>query len=129
MSVIPKISYHNVPASPALERLIQSEASKLERFFERIVSCRVLVELTNSSQLRGSPYHVRIELGVPGEQLVVNHSADVRPAAPSADSERVEVRKAMEHEPEHKDPQLAVRDAFHKLERRLVDYARRKSGR
>jgi ribosome-associated translation inhibitor RaiA len=128
VDVQPQISYRDVAASPALERLIQAEAAKLAHFFDGIVSCRVLVEHTHRRHKRGSPYHVRIELNVPGEQLVVNHTDDVRPAPPSSDEEPERVRKAAEHEAEHKDPQLAVRDAFHALTRRLQQYAKRRKG-
>lgn len=127
MSVHPQVSYRDVVASPALERLIEAEVAKLEHFFDGIVSCRVLVEHTHRRR-HGSPYHVRLELGVPGEQLVVNHTDDVRPVPPASDDEPERVRKAAEHEAEHKDPQLAVRDAFHALTRRLQQYAKRRKG-
>ncbi len=125
MSVQPQITYRDVAASAALDRLIEAEAAKLEHFFDGIVSCRVLVEHTHRRHRRGSPYRVRIELGVPGEPLVVNHTDDVRPVPPWSD-EPERVRKAAEHEAEHKDPQLAIRDAFHTLTRRLQEYVKRR---
>lgn len=125
MAFRPQISYRSVPPSSELDRLIQDEASKLARFFDRIVSCRVLVEPAHRRHRQGSPFHIRIELGVPGDQLVVSHTADTRPAPPANDEERARRSKALEHEPHHKDPALAVRDAFHKLERRVAEYAAR----
>ncbi len=126
MTVQPQISYRDVSPSADLDRLIQAEAAKLEHFFDGILSCRVLVEHTHRRHKYGSPFHVRIELAVPGEQLVVNHTDDVRPAAPASDDEPVRVRKAAEGAVEHKDARLAVRDAFHTVTRRLQDYVKRR---
>lgn len=123
-----QISYRNVLPSGAFERLIREEAEKLRRFFDRIVSCRVLIEQAHKRQGRGSPFHVRIELTVPGEQLVVSHAADARPVPPLSDGGPARNRGSSEHEPQHRDAGLAIRDAFHKVERQLQDYAARKNG-
>ena len=128
MSIVAQIKYHNAPPSAALDRLIQAETSKLQRFFDRIVSCRVLVEHDRRRNQPNPPFVVRIELTVPGERIVVNNSVDARAAIPSEDDELLQVRKT-EHEADSHSPRIAVRDAFHKLERRLQEYARRKSGR
>ncbi len=66
MAVQPQIAYRDVEASPALERLIQAEAAKLERFFHGIVSCRVLIEHSHRRHKHGSPFNVRIDLSLPG---------------------------------------------------------------
>ncbi|HTJ27499.1 MAG TPA: HPF/RaiA family ribosome-associated protein [Candidatus Limnocylindria bacterium] len=122
-----QISYRNVLPSGALERLIRDEAAKLERFFERITSCHVLIEQLHRRRADGSPFHVRIELGVPGELLVVSHTADVRPLFPLNDEADARFRPPSHQDPA-KDPKLAIRQAFHKLERQLQDFARRKTG-
>lgn len=123
MAVQPQIAYRDVEPSAALERLIQAEAAKLERFFHGIVSCRVLVEHGHRRHKHGSPFTVRIELSLPGTELVVNHVDDVRPAPPASDDEPARVRKSAERE-SHKDPQLAVRAAFTTLTRRLQEYVK-----
>jgi ribosome-associated translation inhibitor RaiA len=123
MAVQPQIAYRDVEPSPALERLIQAETTKLERFFHGIVSCRVLVELSNRRHKHGSPYNVRLDLSLPGAELVVNHSDDVRPVPPTSDDEPERVHKSAEHEG-HKDPQLAVRAAFATLTRRLREHVK-----
>ena len=79
MAVQPQIAYRDVEPSPALERLIQAETAKLERFFHGIVTCRVLIEHSHRRHKHGSPYNVRIDLSLPGAELVVNHVDDVRP--------------------------------------------------
>ena len=123
MAVQPQIAYRDVEASPELEGLIQAEAAKLERFFAGIVTCRVLVEHSHRRHKHGSPYNVRIDLSLPGAELVVNHSDDVRPVPPVSDDEPERVHKSAEHEG-HKDPQLAVRAAFATLTRRLQEHVK-----
>ena len=123
MAVQPQIAYRDVEPSPALDRLIQAEAAKLERFFHGIVSCRVLIEHSHRRHKHGSPFNVRIDLSLPGAELVVNHSDDVRPAPPASDDEPERVHKSAEHEG-HKEPQLAVRAAFATLTRRLQEHVK-----
>jgi ribosome-associated translation inhibitor RaiA len=122
-----QVSYRNVLPSGALERLVRAETTKLERFFERITSCHVLIEQLHRRRAEGSPFHVRVELGVPGDQLVVSHTADTRPLFPLSDDDSAHLRPPSAQEPS-KDPKLAIRQAFHKLERKLQDYARKKNG-
>ncbi len=123
--VQPQISYRDVPPSPALDHLVQTEAAKLEHFFGRILNCRVHIENIHRRRVRGSAFHVRIELSVPGELLVVNHSDDVRPLS-SGDDNSARSGKLPERQAEHKDPQLAVRDAFRTATSRLQDYVRQR---
>jgi hypothetical protein len=123
MAVHAQVAYRDVDPSPELERLIQAEAAKLERFFHGIVSCRVLVEHTHRRHRHGSPFNVRIELSLPGTELVVNHSDDVRPVPPASDDAPERVHKSAEHEG-FKDPRLAVRAAFATLTRRLQEYVK-----
>ena len=151
MAVQPQIAYRDVEPSPALERLVQAEAAKLERFFHGIVSCRVLIEHANRRHKHGSPFNVRIDLSLPGAELVVNHSDDVRPTRatassrpwtsrtvttrsapsgstrptpPASDDEPERVHKSAEHEG-HKDARLAVRAAFTTLNRRLREHVKK----
>ena len=125
MAVQPQIAYRDVEPSPALERLIKAEAAKLERFVHGIVSCRVLVEHTHRRHKHGSPFNVRIDLSLPGAELVVNHTDDVRPVPPASDDAPERVHKSAEREG-HKDPQLAVRAAFSTLTRRLQEYVKQR---
>jgi ribosome-associated translation inhibitor RaiA len=96
-------TYRDSPRSPALDALIEEEAAKLEQFFDRITSCRVLIERAEHHQRQDAPFHIRIDLRVPGEEIVVNRSPD------AAD----------------KDAPLAVRTAFHEARRQLQDYVAR----
>lgn len=127
MSLLVETTYRDIPRSDAVDTLVQKEISTLERFFNRIISCRTLIEKPYEHHVRGAPFRIRIELGVPGKKLIVNHTPTVRDDA-FWDEETRRLTKISEVDAEHKHLRLALHDAFHKACRRLQDYARRKSG-
>jgi|SRR5579872_4971578 len=118
-----RVSYRDVEPSETLERLAQTEAAKLERFFDGIVSCRVLIEHAHRRHHEGSPFNVRIELNVPGKDLSVNHVPDVH--AQLVGNETIQVHKTADVDAANKDPTIAIRGAFKKMRRQLQNYARR----
>lgn len=119
-------TFKNVPQSDVLEQLINTEAAKLERFFDRITRCRVLVEKPHRHHRTGAPYHVRIELDVPGDAIIIGSTPSEHAALARGEVERL--RKSDELDTVHKYVQLAVQDAFRRAGRRLQDYARREAG-
>ncbi len=112
--------------SGAVTARIEAEAAKLDEFFPRITSCRVVVEAPHRHHKLGELFHVRIELGVPGKELVVSHEPSPR-AALSHDDEAA-LKKHIEIHPEHKDVYVVVRDAFASARRQLQDYVKRLRG-
>ena len=100
-----QITFHQLPPSPALEADVRQRVDALATFFGRIVSCRVLIEAPHHHHQQGRHYRVRIEIGVPGEQIVVGRSPDEHAA--------------------HADPYVAVRDAFRAARRQLEDHVSR----
>lgn len=74
-----QITVRNLPHSAALEERIRESAAKLEEFHPRIVSCRVAIEASGKHRRSGRQFEVRIDVRVPGEELVANraHSEDV----------------------------------------------------
>jgi ribosomal subunit interface protein len=100
-----QITFRDMDPSPAIEARIREKAAKLERFFDRITSCRVVVEARNKHQRTGRLYAVRIDLRLPGEEVVAGHG------------------HPQDHA--HEDVHVAIRDAFDALGRRLEDHARR----
>jgi len=111
MQIPLKIAFEGgLEASDALRERIESEVSKLERFSDRITSCRVAVIGRSGHQHQGDLYQVHIQLVMPGrDDVMINHN-------PSADHA-------------HEDAYLAIRDAFNSLRRRLQDHERRFAGR
>jgi len=104
-----EITFRDLPHSDAVEARIRDKAAKLEAFCEDIIGCRVVVEAPHRHRHKGRIYHVRIDLTVPDEELVVSRD----PAGNHA----------------HEDVYVAVRDAFDAARRQLQDYARRRRGR
>ena len=108
MQLNPEITFRGFPHSDALEADIREKVDKLDRFFEHIMSCRVVVESGHKHHHKGNIYHVRVALTVPGRELVVS-------------------RDPKQHQA-HQDPFVAVRDAFDAARRQLEDYARQLRG-
>src|SRR6516164_3842933 len=71
-------TFRNTDASPAVAAQVQEEADKLDKYFCRITSCRVIVEAPHRHHRHGEPFHIRIELGVPGKELVVTHEPNLK---------------------------------------------------
>lgn len=112
--------------SEAVTARVNAEAAKLDTFFDRITSCRVVIEAPHRHHKWGELFHVRIELGVPGTELVVSHEPTPR-AVLRLDDEAA-LKKHIELHPEHKDVYVAVRDAFTSARRQLQDYVKRLRG-
>jgi cold shock CspA family protein/ribosome-associated translation inhibitor RaiA len=110
MQIPLQISYHHCDASEALSALIRERAAELERFHPNLVSCHVVVERAGEHHRHGKGAHfrVRIELTVPGDQVVVSRDPEQRTTG--------------------EDPHLAVSEAFHAARRQLQDLARRRRG-
>lgn len=120
-----QVTFRNTEGQARLEQLVQKEAAKLEQFYGRITSCRVIVERPQRAQ-SSKLYHVRIDLGVPNSELVVKHMPTLH-----GTFEDLQLEKSRE-EPEsvlvHKTPERAIHEAFHEMRRRLQDYARKQEG-
>jgi ribosomal subunit interface protein len=71
-----QITFRDVPHSTALEDLVRERASKLETFSDRIVGCRVALETPHRHHHNGKQYSVRIDLTVPGDELVVSSDGE-----------------------------------------------------
>jgi ribosome-associated translation inhibitor RaiA len=99
MRVPLQITVLNLPRSAALEARVRKIAEKLEKFHTRIVSCRVSIEELRRHRSSGRLFHVRVDLRIPGREIVSNHRHD-------------------------KDPYLALRDTFLSLRRQLEDSTR-----
>lgn len=109
MDIPLQITFRNMDRSPTVEDRVRERAERLEKVYDHITSCRVVVEAPERRRHKGKLFHVRIELGVPGTELVVNRHPRDKHA--------------------HEDVYVAVRDAFDAARRRLEDYVRRLDGR
>ncbi|RPH76923.1 MAG: 30S ribosomal protein S30, partial [Nitrospiraceae bacterium] len=71
MNLTPQITFRSMKSQPRLEEAVLKETARLERFFDRMTSCRVMIQGPKRQQR--NLYHVRIDIGVPKERLVVDH--------------------------------------------------------
>jgi cold shock CspA family protein/ribosome-associated translation inhibitor RaiA len=126
MQLTPTITFRGVERTPALEAEVITRLGKLETYYQRIMGCRVLVELVQRHHEAGNRYHVRIDLTVPGEEIVVAHEASLRATGQDVDAEKI--TRLAEPDPERKHARVAIREAFDIARRRLQDYARRQRG-
>ncbi len=108
MKLIPQISFHNVEETEAIANSILEKLERIDRLYPRITSCRVLVDAPHQHHHKGKLFRVRIDLMIPGKEIVVN-------------------RDPAQHDA-HKDLYVAIRDAFSSAERLLVESVRTQRG-
>ena len=98
-----QVTFRNIPPSEAIETHIKEKAAKLDRFYDRIMSCRFVVDRTQQRQRQGKLFGVRIDITVPRKELAVTRE-------------------------ENEDVYVAIRDAFDAVCRRLEEHGRRERG-
>jgi ribosomal subunit interface protein len=103
MEIPVQISFHGIKPSDSLHDDIRERAGKLDRYYPHIVGCRVVLELAGKHKRKGKLLSARIDLKVPGGEIVVTKEHD-------------------------EDLQVALRDAFDAARRRLEDYGRKQRG-
>jgi cold shock CspA family protein len=109
MQVPLHVSFEGIHHSDVIEARIREEADKLEEFFGRIISGRVVVARPQHRHHKGDIYHIRVHLVVPdAADIVVSRE----PAATGA----------------HEDVYVTIRDAFKAARRQLQDIARKRGG-
>jgi len=98
-----QITVRDMPTSLALEDHLRKKAMKLNQFCHQINSCRIVIDVPQKHKHQGKLFGVTIGLTVPGKELVVNRKFD-------------------------EDIYVAIRDAFHALQRQLESYASKRRG-
>ncbi|HKQ12650.1 MAG TPA: HPF/RaiA family ribosome-associated protein [Steroidobacteraceae bacterium] len=98
-----RITFRHMHSSPAVEARVRELVERLERFYDRITGCHVVVEAPPAHRNKGAPFEVKIDLTVPGGEIAVR-------------SERAEQEA-------HMDVYVALRDAFDSARRRLQAYS------
>ena len=96
-----QITFRDMSPSPGIAAHVERRAAKLDTYYDRIVKCHVVVEAPHRHKTHGKRFHVRIDLHVPGRELVVSRNPD----------------DAKE------DAHVAIDDAFADAERVLEDFA------
>jgi len=99
MQLEPEITFRDIEGSPAVEAKVRERLERLERHHPGIMGCRVVIEAHHRHRHQGKLFHVRVDLTVPGHELVVSRDPEQHQA--------------------HEDAYVAVRDAFDAMERQL----------
>ena len=115
MSTPVYVTFRHMTARPELEEYAREQAGRLDRFYARIVDCRVLLEPTDAGVLRAA-----VEVTVPGERLVASFESEPERVG-IADSERQTVPQARWLH--------ALHEAFASAGRMLETYAGRRLAR
>ena len=126
MQTEPQIVFHGISSSTALETEVRERIAWLEKFYDDIVSCRVVVEVPDRHHSAGRHFRVNVELTVPGETIVVSHEPSRHAALKDADV--AEHAKVEDVQTVHRHARAAIHDAFNAARRRLQDFARRQRG-
>lgn len=108
MKVPLQVTFRHTDRSDSVEARIRERAEKLDRIFNQIVTGRVVVDLPAQRHRKGKVFLVRIDITVPGKELVVNRDPLLNHA--------------------HEDVYVAVEDAFDAMERILKEYSREIQG-
>lgn len=98
MSIPLEITMLDIEKTAPIEERIQKKAEKMATFYDRIESCKVVVEEPQKHKHQGKLFNVRIEVNVPGKQLIVNKHPN-------------------------EDLYVAIRDSFQAMYRQLEDYS------
>jgi ribosomal subunit interface protein len=103
MQVPLQIAFRDVGQSEALAADIRKQATRLDRYCDHIMSCRVTLGTVAAHKQQGKLYEVHVDLRVPGDELV----------------------STQKHANE--DAYVAIRDAFEAAQRQLEAYVGRRS--
>lgn len=117
-----QITFRNITPSGGIENDIRERIDHLETFHPDLIACRVTVEVPHQHRAHGRSIHVRVELSLPGEDVVVDSGTRGDPSAAIGSHKR---HKHEDVDARHKDAAVAIRDAFDAARRRLQDAARR----
>jgi ribosomal subunit interface protein len=98
-----QITARDIELTDGIKAEIAERAGKLDKFYDRIMRCRVVVECPKRHLNDGKLYNIRIVMKVPGGEIAVKRELN-------------------------KDLYVAIRDAFDAARRKLEDFSREQHG-
>jgi cold shock CspA family protein len=122
MSFEPRITFRGIERSPGIEVDVRKRLDKLRTYCSSILAASVLIEPRQRHHRGGNRFHIRIDLSVPGETILIAHEASLRPTVRATRTSKV--RKQDELDRSRRYLGVAIREAFAQARRRLQDYAR-----
>lgn len=102
-----EITYRGMDSSPSVTARAEEHAADLIAHAPEIVGCRVVIEAPTAHHHHGQPFHVRLHVEIPGDDIVID-----REPGRGADA--------------HQDVYVALTDAFQVARRRLEESNRKR---
>ncbi len=76
MDIPLELAFHNMAPSDGLSTAVRKQVGRLERIYDHIVGCRVVIEMPHKRHRLGSNApDVHVLLRVPGREIVVSREA------------------------------------------------------
>src|SRR5688572_208459 len=69
----PQITYRGMQHSPAMDARIRELAAKLDDLNPKITRCHVVVDEIDKHKNKGNLFEVRVDLHIPGKEIVATH--------------------------------------------------------
>jgi ribosome-associated translation inhibitor RaiA len=98
-----EITFRGMTPSVSAEMSARRWIERLTRVYANIIGCRVVIEIPHQHHESGNVFHVRVDLVVPGQVLLVTHDPGIVEG--------------------HEDVYVAISDAFRAARRQLQSYA------
>ncbi len=98
------IVYRDLEPTPTLDEYIRHHVEELTAHVPEVTACSVALEIPHRHKHQGKHFRVRIDLTVPGAELVVDRGAD--------------------EDRDEEDAYRAINDAFDRALRRLIERKR-----
>ena len=76
-----QVTFRNLERSDRIEALVSKDA-KLEEFYRRIMSSRVVIEASECRRRYGGLHRVRIDLRLPGGELIIKNEPSIHGSIP-----------------------------------------------
>jgi len=108
MQTAPQVSFDDIPLDEAVREAALRHIEGLESVYDRITGCHVVIAQPHRHKREGRLYSVRVDLVVPGAEIVVNRNHPLDHA--------------------HEDVYVAMRDSFDAARRQLEDHVRHLRG-
>jgi ribosome-associated translation inhibitor RaiA len=112
-----QVTFRNMAGREPVEAYIRKEVDKLETYYDRIMGCRVIVEVPHRHHEEGNTYHIRIDVTVPGGEIVVKEEASLHAAKQQTGQEKLS--KQGDILSSHKHLRVAIHEAFGRARRQL----------
>lgn len=105
MQIPLQVTFRSMAHSDALATRVEERADKLDELSNRLISCHVVVELAGHHHRDGDRFHVTVNVGLPGEELIASRESSEGDTAGRA--------------------RAAADGAFDEIERQLEDWVGR----